>query len=116
MKKERLPNCRRPFLCPKKAKNPKIAENSYLILNRQTVFLIYKAAGFSAVKIMENRGPGMDTYLTAKEVALKVKLSLQTIRRYTMKKEIPFHKIYRRFASRNLKLNSGMKKERRYRL
>jgi excisionase family DNA binding protein len=37
----------------------------------------------------------MDTYLTAKEVALMVKLSLQTIRRYTMKKEIPFHKIYR---------------------
>ena len=37
----------------------------------------------------------MDTYLTANEVAELVKLSLQTIRRYTMNKEIPFHKINR---------------------
>jgi len=37
----------------------------------------------------------VDAYLTAYEVALFVKLSLQTIRRYTMNKEIPFHKIGR---------------------
>jgi len=37
----------------------------------------------------------VDIYLTAKEVALMIKLSLQTIRRYTMNKEIPFHKINR---------------------
>jgi excisionase family DNA binding protein len=37
----------------------------------------------------------MDTYLTAIEVAELVKLSVQTIRRYTMNKEIPFHKINR---------------------
>ena len=37
----------------------------------------------------------MDAYLTAQEVALLVKLSLQTIRRYTMNKGIPFHKINR---------------------
>ena len=37
----------------------------------------------------------MDAYLTAQEVALLIKLSLQTIRRYTMNKEIPFHKINR---------------------
>ena len=37
----------------------------------------------------------METYLTADEVAMFVKLSVQTIRRYTMKKEIPFHKIGR---------------------
>jgi excisionase family DNA binding protein len=37
----------------------------------------------------------VDTYLTAGEVALFVKLSTQTIRRYTMNKEIPFHKINR---------------------
>ena len=37
----------------------------------------------------------METYLTAKEVAGIVRLSVQTIRRYTMKKEIPFHKINR---------------------
>ena len=37
----------------------------------------------------------MDTYLTVKEVAELVKLTVQTIRRYTMKKKIPFHKINR---------------------
>ena len=37
----------------------------------------------------------MDTYLTANEVALLFKLSLTTIRRYTMNKEIPFHKLDR---------------------
>jgi excisionase family DNA binding protein len=37
----------------------------------------------------------VETYLTAREVALLLKLSLQTIRRYTMNKEIPFHKINR---------------------
>ena len=37
----------------------------------------------------------MDTYLTVREVAELVKLSVQTIRRYTMNKEIPFHKINR---------------------
>ena len=37
----------------------------------------------------------MDTYLTVKDVAVIVRLSVPTIRRYTMKKEIPFHKINR---------------------
>ena len=37
----------------------------------------------------------MDTYLTVREVAELVKLSVQTIRRYTMNREIPFHKINR---------------------
>ena len=37
----------------------------------------------------------METYLTVKEVAEIVRLSVQTIRRYTMNKEIPFHKINR---------------------
>jgi excisionase family DNA binding protein len=37
----------------------------------------------------------METYLTAREVALLFKFSLQTIRRYTMNREIPFHKINR---------------------
>ena len=37
----------------------------------------------------------METYLTADEVAVLLRLSVQTIRRYTMKKEIPFHKINR---------------------
>ena len=37
----------------------------------------------------------METYLTVNEVAELVKLSVQTIRRYTMNREIPFHKIYR---------------------
>jgi excisionase family DNA binding protein len=37
----------------------------------------------------------METYLTAKEVAEKVKLSEITIRRYTMLGQIPFHRIVR---------------------
>jgi excisionase family DNA binding protein len=37
----------------------------------------------------------VDTYLTATEVALLLKCSLQTVRRYTMNKEIPFHKLDR---------------------
>jgi len=34
-------------------------------------------------------------YLTVNEVAEFLRLSVQTIRRYTMKNEIPFHKINR---------------------
>ena len=37
----------------------------------------------------------METYLTVKDVALLLQLSVQTIRRYTMNREIPFHKINR---------------------
>jgi len=37
----------------------------------------------------------MEPYLTVKEVAVIVRLSVPTIRRYTMNKEIPFHKINR---------------------
>jgi len=37
----------------------------------------------------------MEIYLTAYEVAVFLKLAVQTIRRYTMKKLIPFHKIGR---------------------
>jgi excisionase family DNA binding protein len=38
----------------------------------------------------------METYLTVNDVALLVKMSVQSIRRYTMNKEIPFHKINNR--------------------
>jgi excisionase family DNA binding protein len=37
----------------------------------------------------------MESFLTAREVALLFKFSLQTIRRYTMNGKIPFHKINR---------------------
>jgi excisionase family DNA binding protein len=37
----------------------------------------------------------MESYLTIREVAVILKLSVQTVRRYVMKKEIPCHKIYR---------------------
>jgi excisionase family DNA binding protein len=40
-------------------------------------------------------GVGVDVYLTADEVASLLKLSVQTIRRYTMLNQIPFHKINR---------------------
>jgi excisionase family DNA binding protein len=38
-------------------------------------------------------GAGMETYLTVEEVASYLKLAVQTIRRYVLHKEIPFHKI-----------------------
>ena len=37
----------------------------------------------------------METYLTVEEVAAVLKLSVQTIRRYVLKREIPYHKINR---------------------
>ena len=37
----------------------------------------------------------VETYLTVKDVADLLQLSVQTIRRYTMNKEIPFYKINR---------------------
>ena len=40
-------------------------------------------------------GVCVETYFTAREVAEFVRLSVQTIRRYTMNKKIPFHKINR---------------------
>jgi excisionase family DNA binding protein len=40
----------------------------------------------------ERRG-GMETYLTIAELAEHIKLSEQTIRRYVLNREIPYHKI-----------------------
>jgi excisionase family DNA binding protein len=37
----------------------------------------------------------MEPYLTVKDVALLLQLSVQTIRCYTMNREIPFHKMNR---------------------
>ena len=37
----------------------------------------------------------MEAYLTANEVAEMAKVTVQTVRRYTMRNEIPFHKIFR---------------------
>jgi excisionase family DNA binding protein len=37
----------------------------------------------------------VENYLTVNDVALLLKLSVQTIRRYTMNKEIPYYKINR---------------------
>ena len=37
----------------------------------------------------------METYLTVDEVAAALKLSVKTIRRYVLNKEIPYHKISR---------------------
>jgi excisionase family DNA binding protein len=37
----------------------------------------------------------MENYLTVKDVALLLQVSVQTIRRYTMNNDIPFHKMNR---------------------
>jgi excisionase family DNA binding protein len=40
-----------------------------------------------------SRGDGMETYLTIAELATALKLAAQTIRRYVLNREIPYHKI-----------------------
>jgi len=70
--------------------------------------LIYEAA----VNRIANfyLGDGMDTYLTVSEVAELVKLSVQTIRRYTMNKEIPFHKINRAVRYKKTEIEQWVEK------
>lgn len=44
---------------------------------------------------MNSAGAEMEKYMTAKEVAALVQLTEQTIRRYVMLKQIPYHKTIR---------------------
>jgi len=55
-------------------------------------------------------GGCMESYMTANEVAAFVKLSLQTIRRLTMKKEIPFHKINRSVRYKPVEIQAWVEK------
>ena len=52
----------------------------------------------------------MDTYLTVSEVAEMVKLTVQTIRRYTMRKKIPFHKINRAVRYKKTEIEQWVEK------
>jgi excisionase family DNA binding protein len=45
------------------------------------------------------QGAGMETYLTIEEIAAYLKLAVQTIRRYVLHREIPFHKIWQTFLT-----------------
>jgi len=54
-----------------------------------------ETGGINAVCMDLILGACVDIYLTVREVAAIVRLSIPTIRRYTMNKEIPFHKINR---------------------
>jgi excisionase family DNA binding protein len=71
----------------------KMTQKYHFSLYRVNVFLMYETAINRVVN--PKTEAGVDTYLTAKEVALLLKCSLQTVRRYTMNKEIPFHKLDR---------------------
>jgi len=55
-------------------------------------------------------GIDLEGYLTAKEVAAFLQLSLQTIRRYTMNKKIPFHKIDRAVRYKKLEIEEWVEK------
>ena len=55
----------------------------------------------------------MESYMTANDVAAFVKLSLQTIRRLTMKKEIPFHKINRSVRYKPVEIQAWVEKKER---
>ena len=64
----------------------------------KNLFYVCEAAGNQRHKcsLLEfNLGACVEIYLTVREVAAIVRLSVPTIRRYTMNKEIPFHKIKR---------------------
>jgi excisionase family DNA binding protein len=45
------------------------------------------------VEITENRGRTVETYLTIEELANYLRLAEQTIRRWVLNRDIPFHKI-----------------------
>jgi len=53
----------------------------------------------------------METYLTVNEVAVFLKLSAQTIRRYTRKKEIPYHKIFRAVRYKKSEIEQWVERE-----
>ena len=53
----------------------------------------------------------METYLTAQEVAVLLKLSVSTIRRYTMNNEIPFLKINRTVRYKQSEIEVWFKKK-----
>jgi len=53
----------------------------------------------------------METYLTVNEVALMLMLSAQTIRRYTRKNEIPYHKIFRAVRYRKSEIEQWVERE-----
>jgi len=53
----------------------------------------------------------METYLTVNEVAVMLKLSAQTIRRYTRKKEIPYHKIFRAVRYKKSEIEQWVERE-----
>jgi excisionase family DNA binding protein len=47
----------------------------------------------------------MEILLTAKELAAALKLTEQTVQRYVLRKEIPFHKIMRAVRFRSSEIN-----------
>ena len=89
------------------ARTLKMIQKYHLSLSRRNLFLLYEAAG-NRLQILS--GVGMDTYLTVKEVAELVRLSVQTIRRYTMNKEIPFHKINRMVRYKKIEIEQWVEK------
>ena len=103
-------------------KSLKIGQKLCLKLNREDVFLMYKASNgrltagkpfcnsLSGIQVPEEAG--METYLTVKDVALLFQLSVQTIRRYTMNREIPFHKINRAVRYDKNEINAWMESRR----
>ena len=50
----------------------------------------------------------MESLLTVKELAAALKLTEQTIQRYVLRKEIPFHKIMRAVRFRPSEIESWM--------
>ena len=72
-------------------KKLKIAHKSYLRQSREAVFFTHGRRG--TVRESFLAGAVMETYLTIEELAGYLKLAEQTIRRWVLNRELPFHKI-----------------------
>jgi len=70
----------------------KVAQFTYLILIRLDVLYIHERLE-NLFWITAKPEGGMETYLTIDELAEYLKLARQTIRRWVLNREIPFHKI-----------------------
>jgi excisionase family DNA binding protein len=57
------------------------------------------------MRFLDHAESGMEILLTVKELAAALKLTEQTIQRYVLRKEIPYHKIMRAVRFRPSEIN-----------
>jgi len=70
-----------------------------------------KEGAKAVLKIELSVEAGVEEYLTVNQVARMIQLSVVTIRRYTAKKEIPFHKINRNVRYKKDEIEEWVEKQ-----